>query len=148
MTSVTAIRPPHLELSLTVDRSEVSRARRAAARALKDLGYPELVENAQLIVSELVTNALHLTDNRLSHLSRDYVAQSRVRFQVHENDGHPAVEVWDAFPDEIPLVLSPGSIAEQGRGLHIVAHLAKEWGYVLRTDEIRRTWKCVWAVLR
>ncbi|WP_051713453.1 ATP-binding protein [Spirillospora albida] len=140
------IKRPHLELALTVDPTEVSRARRAVSRALEDLGHPDLVEDAQQIVSELVTNALRETTEKLSHLTREYLAACRVKFLVHENDGHPTVEVWDMFPDEIPMPQQADLDMESGRGLFIVRSLAKEWGYVHRFDA-ERVWKSVWAVL-
>jgi anti-sigma regulatory factor (Ser/Thr protein kinase) len=148
MTPVTTRCQPYLELSLTVEHSEVSRARQAVVRALEDLGYESLIDDAVVIVSELATNAIRETEERLRHLTRKYIIASRVKVLLHKNEGHPVVEVWDPFPDHIPEVQVADFVMESGRGLFIVGHLAKDWGYVHRTDEQGRTWKSVWAVLK
>ncbi len=147
MTTVTMPKP-HLELLLTVDHSEVSRARTAVVRALEDLGFDDLVDDAMVIVSELATNALRVTDQQVRRFQQRYREMVRVRFRVYENQGHPTVEVWDAFPNEIPQDKPEDPETENGRGLQIVQALADQWGYLHRNDDQGRTWKAVWAVLK
>ncbi|WP_158642353.1 ATP-binding protein [Actinomadura sp. WAC 06369] len=143
MTPVTATRPPRLELTLTVNRSEVSRARHAVARTLEDLGRPELVADASLIVSELVTNAIQQSEETLGCLARNYLVSSRIMVKLYaSSDGWSAVEVWDAFPHKPPQAQATPLHQEGGRGLFVVGELSQKWGYYLNG-----AWKCVWAVL-
>ncbi|MFD0684333.1 ATP-binding protein [Actinomadura fibrosa] len=142
MTTVTAIRPPYLELALTVDRSEGSRARQAVTRALCDLGHAGLVDDACVIVSELVTNAIVETEKRLIFLARDFLTTSRIKLRLYADSGRIVVEVWDELPDKIPRPRLPDIGEEGGRGLNIVAQLSAKWGYSHTCG-----WKRVWALL-
>jgi anti-sigma regulatory factor (Ser/Thr protein kinase) len=142
MTTVTATRPPYLELALTVDRSEVSRSRQAVARALRDLGHTSLVDDACVIVSELVTNAILETEKRLTFLARDFLTSSRIKLKLYADGGRILLEVWDALPNEVPRLRLPDIGEEGGRGLNIVAQLSAKWGYGSVCG-----WKCVWALL-
>ncbi|MFG1999877.1 ATP-binding protein [Spirillospora sp. NPDC048911] len=130
-------RQPHLQINLTQSRTEVSRARAATTRALKDLGFPELIDDARLIVSELVTNAL------------DATAAGRVIFAVYHNDGRPLVEVWDSETARRPQPQRPAHMAQGGRGLLVVEELAADWGHHLaQLTPNGPPWKCVWALLK
>ncbi len=84
---------------------------------------------AQLIVSELVTNAL-------LHGQPPIV----VRVVRDESDGRPVVEVEDRG-DGVPCVLPESDTAISGRGLVLVAALALEWG----TDPLAKGGKVTWA---
>ncbi|MFP3969447.1 ATP-binding protein [Actinomadura fulvescens] len=130
-------RRPYLQINLTRSWTEVSRARAAVGRALQDLGLPELIDDARLVVSELVTNAI------------DASAAGRVIFSVYENDGRPLVEVWDSEITRFPQPLRPPQTALGGRGLLVVEELAADWGYRLaQLAPSGPTLKCVWALLK
>jgi anti-sigma regulatory factor (Ser/Thr protein kinase) len=104
-------------------------ARRFVGAALRRWGAgPDAVESAQLLVSELVTNAVVHAGSavRLTVILRD----SRIRVEVTDHD--------DALPRMRPLEMdSPG-----GRGLGIVDGLADAWG-----SDSRRDGKAVWFEL-
>jgi two-component sensor histidine kinase len=93
-------------------------ARRFVARELETLGHPELVEDAQLIVSELVTNSVRYVPDRPL-----WVDLRRVEKQV-------ILEIWDCSTDP-PVAKDPDFLAEGGRGLHVVDALGPEFGYNL-----------------
>lgn len=104
-------------------------ARTFVRHHLISLGHPDLAEDGCLIVTELVTNAIHETPNRevLVYLSP-------------RSDG-PLLEVWDSSP--VPPLLRPEDpFAESGRGLRIVTALAAECGY-----RIVANGKIIWARL-
>ncbi|WP_405011792.1 SpoIIE family protein phosphatase [Kitasatospora sp. NBC_01539] len=89
------------------------RARRLAAHALRRWGLEELSESTELMVSELVTNAIrHATRPVTLRLVRT----SRLRCEV--GDDSPA----------LPRARRAGPDDEHGRGLQIVARCADDWG--------------------
>ena len=77
---------------------------------------PSLCQDAALLVSELVTNAvIHAAGSVITLVvscSRD-----QVRVDVHDTSG------------VLPEMADVPADAESGRGLHLVASLAHEWGY-------------------
>ena len=89
----------------------------------------ELRELAELVLSELVTNAvLH--------------APGPLRVSVSRREGCLALEVVDTNPDHLPAIRSYADDATTGRGLRIVDRLCAAWG-------VRglAAGKGVWAVL-
>jgi anti-sigma regulatory factor (Ser/Thr protein kinase) len=86
-------------------------ARRFVARHLPELGYPKLVEDGELIVSELVTNSIAAApDTPLWVTLR--LAGSLV-----------VLEVWDCSSED-PVLRSLDCDAEGGRGLQVVKELS------------------------
>lgn len=104
-------------------------ARRFVARELDALGYPQLVEDAQTIVSELATNCIiNVPDRPL------WVGLRRA-------GKYALLEVWDCSP-EPPVTQDPDFLAEGGRGLHVVEELSVRFGY-----ELFCCGKVIWAML-
>ncbi|MDH6579109.1 serine/threonine-protein phosphatase [Kitasatospora sp. MAP5-34] len=89
------------------------RARRLAGHALRRWGLEPLTENTELMVSELVTNAIQ-------HATRP-VTLRLVRTSVLR------CEVGDDSP-LLPRTRRAGPDDERGRGLQIVAKCAERWG--------------------
>ena len=93
----------------------VAGARRFVESELDDLP-PDVVATAQLLVSELATNAVVHTAASFEVLAERSAAARRVRVAVRdEGPGEPA-----------PRELEP--LAEHGRGLLLVEALADRWG--------------------
>jgi anti-sigma regulatory factor (Ser/Thr protein kinase) len=90
-------------------------ARRFVGRALAELGYPELVENARIIVSELVTNCI------------TNVPGKPLWVNLRRTGRYALLEVWDCSP-ELPIPQDPDFLAEGGRGLHVVDELGVRFG--------------------
>src|SRR3954452_10589786 len=114
-------------MSLAPDPGAPQQARRFIAATLEDLGLDEVREIAELLVSELVTNAV-------------VHAASPVDVEVEIDDSGVLVRVRDA--DTGPLVMRAGGgseLDEGGRGFLLVDRLAEAWG-----TEHRGGRKCVW----
>ncbi|GGP45232.1 SpoIIE family protein phosphatase [Streptomyces calvus] len=98
---------------LPVEPSVVAEARRAATRQLAHWGLEELVFTTELIVSELVTNAI-----------RHAAGPVRLRL-VRERA--LVCEVFDGGASA-PHLRHPRATDEGGRGLLLVSQLAQRWG--------------------
>ncbi|WP_030984008.1 SpoIIE family protein phosphatase [Streptomyces sp. NRRL WC-3744] len=102
------------EWRLDADPREVARARHLVRERLLDWGLPQAVETAELLVSEVVTNAVR-------HAESD-----RIGLRVVRTDAL-LFEVTDDEP-ALPAMVSAGPYDESGRGLRVVSRLAREWG--------------------
>ena len=107
--------PPQdvISWSLQLDSSEVRRARDLVRAQLFQWGLQELAETTELLVSELVTNALR-------------VARDRVELQLMRV-GKLLVEVSDD-DHNLPSLEPSEALDEDGRGLSLVSHLSARWG--------------------
>ena len=107
-------------------------ARRWVVGTCKDIGRDDLVECAEIAVSELVTNAL-------------LHAEAPISVRVRGTREHPRVEVRDGsrLVPELPHTTTPQDEAELlltfGRGLSIVARASDAWGIDL-DDEGKVVW--------
>lgn len=120
-------------LSLGSGPRGVQDARRWVVDTCLDIGREDLVECAELGVSELVTNAL-------------LHARAPLSVRVRGTREHPRVEVRDGSPE--PPVMPTTEPADEhellltfGRGLGIVARCSTAWGVDLEEDG-----KTVWFV--
>ncbi|MGW1715296.1 ATP-binding protein [Streptomyces sp. NPDC002156] len=120
------------EVDLAPAYSRVRHIRRITAAHLRLWDLPSLIEPATLVVSELVTNAIQHTDG----------ASVSLRVQQRHAD-ELRVEVADGTPKSAEPRVA-GDDDESGRGLLIVAAVAREWG-VSRGGEM--TW-CSLAIPR
>ncbi|MBO2447293.1 SpoIIE family protein phosphatase [Actinomadura barringtoniae] len=109
---------------LEAEPSMVSRARSQVAERLADWGLEELSDNVQLLVSELVTNALV---HGAGSISMRLIRGNALLCEVAD-DGH-----------ELPYLCHADATDESGRGLQLVSFLAERWG-THRTE----TGKVVW----
>ena len=94
---------------------------------------PDTIEAAELIVSELVTNAL-LHTGRADGLPEAGPTETVkvIRVRVGIVVGNVVIEVWDNSTEPPLLNGDPlDTDAEGGRGLFLVGELSKEWGYSL-----------------
>jgi anti-sigma regulatory factor (Ser/Thr protein kinase) len=90
----------------------------------------DTAENAELLVSELVTNAYLSTCNSSvpkpsysQRVSAEVISLSLRRFR-----NGLLIEVIDSSP-EPPVLIQADSSTESGRGLMLVDSLSQEWGY-------------------
>ena len=115
-------------LELPHDVVAARHARAVVRDLLQRWGFHDLVDDAMLVVSELVTNAVEHT-------------HSSCAMVVNRSGGGVRIEVRDdgaGSPDPQP----PSMTAEGGRGLMIVSALARAWG----VDSAPPT-KTVWVEL-
>jgi anti-sigma regulatory factor (Ser/Thr protein kinase) len=115
----------------------VAIARTLVRHRLIGFRFADLIDDAQVIVSELVTNAIAATE------SDDPKTRGHIKMTLLPNIGRPLLEVWDSAP-ELPVIRAAGPAAESGRGLHIVRRLSADFGWRTNT---RRGGKTVWALL-
>ena len=108
------------------------RARRCARTMLTDWHLGHLVEDVDLVVSELVTNAL-------LHTGEDEGAASPIRLELDLSGGRLTCRVVDSSPLP-PMPEEAADTAESGRGLILVEALAAEWDWQDLPDG-----KAVWA---
>jgi anti-sigma regulatory factor (Ser/Thr protein kinase) len=104
-----------------------------------------MAEAAELLVSELVTNAVRasagLAGGRRNGASADTVPT--VRFWLPADRRRVLIQVWDSCQRK-PERQDPGLEAESGRGLLLVEALSSEWGSFA---DNRCDGKPVWALL-
>jgi anti-sigma regulatory factor (Ser/Thr protein kinase) len=112
-------------------------ARLHAKNMLFEWRLPDLTDGAELLVSELMTNAL--AASRPEYQFHDFTT---ITLRLRASSRHLVIEVWDRSPED-PAITPIGDDAEYGRGLTIVDALASRWGYA-RTAAYR---KVVWAEL-
>jgi len=104
-----------------------------------------LAGTAELIVSELVTNAVHasagLTGSRRA--GRWIPGTPPVRLWLASDRQRVLIRVWDGN-DRQPTPQHPGPDAESGRGLLLVESLSVDWGSY---PPERSSGKVVWAIV-
>lgn len=117
-----------------------------ARNVMCEWGLPDVAENVELVVSELMTNAILATagpdgqpryEDDLSGLPVVHVRLSSDRARV-------LVEVWDRSAAS-PAAKHAEPDEEGGRGLMLVDALCEQWSW-----DVVPCWagKVVWAVLR
>lgn len=120
---------PDAVLDLPQDLSSVRTARRFVRKILTEWDLAPLLDDAQLVVSELAANAI-------THAASDY------RVRLSSSSHSLRIEVRDGgsgTPEPQPQSMT----SEHGRGLLMVASIAASWG--IERSEGRR--KLVWAEL-
>ena len=123
-----------LELGALV--SAVPCARLHARHVLREWGLARLGDSTELLVAELVTNAVQA--------SRAAVQASSVRLWLLSGSGQFLILVWDANPD-CPARITASDEAESGRGLMLVEAISDQWGWSPRKDG---NGKFVWASMQ
>lgn len=123
-------------LRLPAEDVSVPRARHAMDRWLGCRGASrDLREQAALVLSELVTNAVTHTDSGWIVCATSFSPHGGVRVEVHDDD----------TSSRAPQRRAPTAEKECGRGLYIVETLSECWGVTV-SPVTRGT--AVWAELR
>ncbi len=119
-------------------------ARLHARAVLTEWGLADLVEAAELIVSELVTNAVRASTGPDGRPRYDASGLPVVVLRMASDGIRLLVEVWDGLPGA-PAAAHPGPDDESGRGLMLVAAQCDRWSW-----QTVPGWpgKVVWAELR
>jgi hypothetical protein len=114
---------------LPADRRSAGTARRIVAVTLDAWALAGLRADAQLVVSEMVSNALMHAPGAAGHELQILRRTTGIRLVVADGSSSPPV-------------LRPADGGPGGRGLRIIEALAAAWGCELRADG-----KQVWADL-
>ena len=118
-----------LELELPAEPAAAGLARRAVIGFLTDRGLVDVVDDSELLVSELVTNAVQ-------H------ARAPLGLRLTWTADVVRVEIRDGSPGALPLPRETGEAELDGRGMTVVGRLADRWGWDRDADG-----KTVWAEL-
>jgi anti-sigma regulatory factor (Ser/Thr protein kinase) len=116
----------------------VKTARDVTRSTLDAWGLSELGDDAALVVSELVTNAV-----RYALYPANEAGDHPITLMLLRLAPHVLLAVADPS-DEIPTPKQPDFISENGRGLYIVETYSQAWGW----DPLDYGGKAVWALFR
>lgn len=105
----------------------VRRLRRVGGAKLRHWGLASLVQDAELLISELVTNALR------------YGTAPAIGFHIVLAADQLLILVDDRSPGR-PLMRAPSTDGEEGRGMFLVDAVASAWG-------VSRDETCTWCAL-
>jgi len=131
--------PLQTELALHALPTTPACARGHVRTVAREWGLPDLADTAELLVSELVTNAVQASE-RLKAMA-DLAAVPTVWVWTTSDGVSLVIHVWDAS-DQMPVLKDFAAGAENGRGLLLVSALGKDWG-TYRTA----TGKVVWVMI-
>ena len=114
------------ETSLAAEASSAARARAFVIRHLLDHDLPHLVDDIELVASELATNAM-------AH------AQTPFTVILCGFDETVVLEVSDESRAEPSLVVAR-ALDTSGRGVAIVQALSRDWGVLTRASGGKSVW--------
>ncbi len=117
----------HVSWNLTPKLTAARRARSLIRRPLREWGLADLIPAAELVVSELVTNAVRYAQSKIS---LRLVLEGGLFCEVLDDSAAP------------PRLRQAAEDDERGRGLQVVSQVAQRWG-TRRTG----TGKVVWCEL-
>jgi anti-sigma regulatory factor (Ser/Thr protein kinase) len=126
----------HLELGVLP--TAVPCARLHARHVLQEWGLSDLAQDTELLVSELMTNAVTATAR--------FEDQPVVRLQLSGDSARVLIEVWDADPrppvsEDLGEDDTPDPEEEGGRGPFLVAALSARWDWYLTQQPFGKvTW--------
>ena len=126
---------------LRPELGSIRTAREFLAETLQQWRMMELHESAELVVSELVTNALHH-----GLVSDPPDPECPIQLRLLRKGQHVMCVVTDPS-NEIPVRQDPGpepddlsALAESGRGLHVVASYSRRWGWAPLANDGKAVW--------
>ena len=130
---------PTATCTLPPSAESVKAGRDFTRATLRDWGMTALTDLAELVVSELVTNALRHGIPTARRLGEEHCVRLRLLAQA------PFVMCMVADPERsIPVLKDADPAAETGRGLTVVEACCVRWGWHLLDEG----GKVVWALLR
>ncbi|MGH3280026.1 MAG: ATP-binding protein [Trebonia sp.] len=94
---------------------------------MSEWGLGELADTAELLVSEIATNAIQSVPATAPGRLSDECPCVELRLSADHRA--VVVEVWDGCPDPPQPASLPGVDALSGRGLFLVQELSDRWGY-------------------
>ncbi|MEY2568995.1 MAG: hypothetical protein QOE35_3524 [Actinomycetota bacterium] len=114
------------------EATAVRRSRIGVSGALQEAGVsPQVITDALLVLAELVGNAVR-------HAGTDLTVAVTVQ------EGVLRIEVFD-YDTRTPALVGLDDESTSGRGLHIVAGIARDWGWQTAESDDGVSGKRVWA---
>lgn len=133
------------EIWLSAETSAPRYARAFVPGVLMDWGLERLREDAELVASELVTNALRVACMaRSASFTSAAARQEMIRVRLVLLEGSLIIEVWDPAVGRPAPARAMDPDAENGRGMLIVEALSAQWN----SYDPAEGGKWVWAELR
>ena len=127
--------PHQTHLELAAFPSAVPCARGHIRAVATERGLAHLADTAELIASEIVTNAVQASDRLM-------IADTPVvRISVSTESESLLIRVWDGS-EGMPVHQQAGPGDDGGRGLTLVDALSTDWGVCRKADG-----KVVWALI-
>ena len=124
-------RPLTSYLKLAATPRAVLYARQHTKQEVLEWNLPELADTAELLVSELVTNAVKATQDLGSSPGPEPAQGPEpppiLLWLTSEQQGSVLIRVWDNS-SQMPVCQDAAPYAEGGRGVALVAALANDWG--------------------
>lgn len=136
------LRPPATRRAWLDARQPAARAREFTRRVMQSWALGVLAEDATLVVSELVTNALRHGAQEAAQ-EPGGAGPAGIELLLCRRAGLMACAVLDPSA-EFPLLVPAEHTAENGRGLQVVEALSAAWGWARLVSQ----GKAVWAILR
>jgi Anti-sigma regulatory factor (Ser/Thr protein kinase) len=132
-----ALLPGTTTCTLRPQADSVKTARDVTRATLAEWGLSRLSDDAALVVSELVTNAVrHLPHTR-------HYGERPITLMLMRMTPHVLLAVSDPS-DGVPTPKQPDFISEHGRGLYIVEAYSDRWGW----NPLANGGKAVWALFK
>ena len=119
----------HLELGALT--SAVPCARLHVRQVVWEGGFSHLAEDAEILVSELLTNAVKASS------SPD--GAGVVVLRLLANRERLLIEVWDHNPDD-PQPRQADAESESGRGFSVIEALSSRWGFRRLSYSVKVVW--------
>ncbi len=135
-------------LELRAVPTSVRSARQHARSVLSEWRLDDLSETVELLVSEIITNAVRASadtarqQQRQQHESGQAPPVPWMRFWLISDRHNVLIQVWDD-DHRHPVTRHAGQDAEAGRGLLLIESLSARWGCFAPDDQ---EGKIVWAV--
>ncbi|WP_329519003.1 ATP-binding protein [Spirillospora sp. NBC_01491] len=99
-----------------------------------------LTDNAELLTSELITNAYKAAGVDVeAHGYTALIGVPPIQMRLASDRRRLLIEVWDPSP-ESPIAKEADQEAESGRGLFMVDYLAQKWNYYHPTTGGKIVW--------
>ncbi|HEY4851507.1 MAG TPA: ATP-binding protein [Streptosporangiaceae bacterium] len=111
--------------------SAVPCARLHARQIVWEWGFRHLAEDAEILVSELLTNAVKASS------SPD--GAGVVVLRLLANRERLLIEVWDHNPDD-PQPRQADAESESGRGFSVIEALSSRWGFRRLSYSVKVVW--------
>jgi hypothetical protein len=136
--------PLHSHLALGALPTAVPCARLHARLVLAEWSLDSLTDTVELIVSELVTNAVQASAGLIASRYQGHWRPGAppIRLWLHSDHERVLIQVWDGN-DQMPHRQELGPDAEHGRGLLLVESLSAERGAFAPA---RSGGKVAWAI--
>jgi anti-sigma regulatory factor (Ser/Thr protein kinase) len=122
---MTALWPLRDTLELGAQPGAVPSARLHARAIVYEWQLVHLADTVELLVTELVTNAV-----KASAAVAAALGYPPVRLRLSSDRQHVLIEVWDGSVQP-PVLTDLNLMAEGGRGLHLVDALSAKWSWCL-----------------